>query len=42
MVQTRSVRVPRLVRWSLWLLAGVGLGLVLGFAAGLARPHARR
>ena len=29
------------VRWSLWLGAGMMFGLVLGFAFGLARPRAR-
>jgi hypothetical protein len=32
----------RPVRWSLWLVAGVLFGLVLGFAFGLARPRVRK
>ena len=31
----------RLVRWSLWLGAGVLCGLVFGFAIGLAKPRFR-
>jgi uncharacterized protein involved in exopolysaccharide biosynthesis len=31
----------RLGRWMLWLGLGVVAGIVLGFAAGLARPHAQ-
>lgn len=41
MVNT-PVQIPRPVRWSLWLAAGVAVGLVVGFAAGLARPRERR
>ncbi|HEY5822041.1 MAG TPA: hypothetical protein VIT20_08695 [Propionibacteriaceae bacterium] len=49
MVKTVSVpgsrplgRVPRPIRWSLWLSAGIVFGLVMGFAVGLAKPHVRR
>ena len=31
----------RPVRWSIWLTAGIVFGLVLGFAAGLAKPRVR-
>jgi hypothetical protein len=39
MGKTTSVEVPPAVRWSLWLLAGSVVGVVLGFAFGLARPR---
>jgi len=39
MNQSRSLRTAQ--RWTLWLAAGVVLGLLLGFAAGLARPRAQ-
>jgi len=42
MVETSAGGVSRPVRWSIWLAAGVVLGLVLGFAAGLTKPHERR
>jgi hypothetical protein len=32
----------RPVRWSIWLAAGIVFGLVLGFAAGLAKPRIRK
>jgi hypothetical protein len=32
----------RPVRWSIWLGAGIVFGLVLGFAAGLAKPRIRK
>lgn len=31
----------RLVRWGLWLLAGVLAGLAAGFVVGLGRPRPR-
>jgi hypothetical protein len=30
------------VRWSVWLAVGVMLGLLLGFAVGLAKPRIRK
>ena len=42
MVETSAHGLSRPVRWSIWLATGVVLGLVLGFAAGLTKPHERR
>jgi hypothetical protein len=30
------------IRWSVWLAAGVVLGLALGFGVGLAKPRIRK
>lgn len=37
-----SEELPRPVRWSLWLGAGVVCGLTMGFAIGLAKPRIRQ
>jgi hypothetical protein len=41
MGKTATPVIPRTVRLSLWLLAGVVFGLVMGFAAGLTKPRPR-
>ncbi len=42
MVETSSRQPLTPLHWSLWLAAGVVFGLTVGFAVGLAKPHARR
>ena len=42
MADTAPLGSARLVRWSLWLGAGVVSGLTIGFAIGLAKPRIRR
>ncbi|WP_344805108.1 hypothetical protein [Microlunatus ginsengisoli] len=36
---TQSGARRKVVRWTLWLSAGVVLGLIVGFAVGLGRPR---
>jgi hypothetical protein len=42
MAKSSGAGLPRPVRWSVWLGLGVLLGLVLGFAFGLAKPRVRK
>ncbi len=39
MGKPNDLQLPRAVRWSLWLLAGTAVGLLVGFAFGLAKPR---
>jgi hypothetical protein len=41
MAKTTSSEVPRAVRWSLWLLAGVVFGVGVGFTLGLTKPRVK-
>jgi hypothetical protein len=41
MAKSSGTGMPRPVRWSVWLGLGVLLGLLLGFAFGLAKPRVR-